>query len=672
MTNFVTTKRALLTSVLSLTLCFAMLLGTTFAWFTDTVTSSGNVIQTGDLDVEMYYAAGTEDPATAGWKNADGVAIFNYDNWEPGYADAKHIKIVNAGTLAFNWMLRITSSNTVSDLAEVIDVYYFATADAYTRSDLANARLLGTLRDVMNTDKNISRDVNGTLYPAGTENVPADKVGKTEFTLVLVMQEDAGNEYQNLSIGSDLSIEVFATQVSHEEDSFDNTYDNDVHSLEVPAAYVRPISPNEVITTNPENVVVVDKGIAIKASGPIDFSGFKIDTNLDAAYQFLPTETLAEAQNSEYRYWHADYVISCDRDVKPDANGNPTLAIAGYYDAWCSLNDDEWVALASTETITAGTEIRLVSGLGGGGINVSYEEICEYGNDGLGFMCGAVDLDGSNAGATLTVELRLYEVTKKFDGSGTSGTLDSETGNYITIGEFNYTFGGEWITEEDGTVLWAQNDGEVVLYDTQDVETANYTVPEGVTKLGNYCFSYTDAIETVTLPESVKSLGRAFDSNSSIKKVVLNEGLETIDSRAFRLTSALEEVVISSTVKTIADNAFQKSGIKTITIPATVETIGETAFGASLIETVIIEGNTSIQGYAFRGCTKLRTVYLNGDDVTFIASTLNGINSTWFCNGESNNSKTSTIDFYVKNDVVAARVRTAMGADKENVTVTIQ
>jgi predicted ribosomally synthesized peptide with SipW-like signal peptide len=61
MTNFVTTKRALLTSVLSLVLCFAMLLGTTFAWFTDTVTSSGNVIQVGDLDVELYqHTSATE------------------------------------------------------------------------------------------------------------------------------------------------------------------------------------------------------------------------------------------------------------------------------------------------------------------------------------------------------------------------------------------------------------------------------------------------------------------------------------------------------------------------------------------------------------------------------------------------------------------------------------
>ena len=49
------TKRALLTSVLSLTLCGSMLVGTTFAWFTDSVSSTNNVITAGNLDVELYY-----------------------------------------------------------------------------------------------------------------------------------------------------------------------------------------------------------------------------------------------------------------------------------------------------------------------------------------------------------------------------------------------------------------------------------------------------------------------------------------------------------------------------------------------------------------------------------------------------------------------------------------
>ena len=156
-------------------------------------------------------------------------------------------------------------------------------------------------------------------------------------------------------------------------------------------------------------------------------------------------------------------------------------------------------------------------------------------------------------------------------------------------------------------------------------------------------------------------LGRGFDSNSSIKKVVLNEGLTVIASRAFRSTTALEEVVIPSTVVLIEDNAFQKSGIKTVTIPASVETIGETAFGASKIETVTFEGNTAIQGYCFRGCTELRTVNLLGDDVTFVASTLNGRNSMWFANAESNNTNTNNITFHVANETVGARVKDIMG-----------
>ena len=59
MTNAKSTKKALIASVLSLVLCFTMLLGTTFAWFTDSVTSSNNIIKAGNLDVEMYWADGT-------------------------------------------------------------------------------------------------------------------------------------------------------------------------------------------------------------------------------------------------------------------------------------------------------------------------------------------------------------------------------------------------------------------------------------------------------------------------------------------------------------------------------------------------------------------------------------------------------------------------------------
>ena len=96
------TKRALITSVISLLICFSMLLGSTYAWFTDSVTSGGNIIKTGTLDVEMNWAPGAEDPATTEWFDASKGAIFNNDLWEPGYAEARHLKVKNAGTLALD------------------------------------------------------------------------------------------------------------------------------------------------------------------------------------------------------------------------------------------------------------------------------------------------------------------------------------------------------------------------------------------------------------------------------------------------------------------------------------------------------------------------------------------------------------------------------------------
>ena len=67
MNNTKTTKKALFSSVVALVLCFTMLLGTTFAWFTDSVTSANNVIQSGNLDVVLEYKSNWSD----GWVTVD-------------------------------------------------------------------------------------------------------------------------------------------------------------------------------------------------------------------------------------------------------------------------------------------------------------------------------------------------------------------------------------------------------------------------------------------------------------------------------------------------------------------------------------------------------------------------------------------------------------------------
>lgn len=214
MTNAKTTKGALITSVISLILCFAMMLGTTYAWFTDSETVNGNVIQAGNLDIDMVWADGKEAPADANWLDAESGSMFNNTLWEPGYAEARHIKITNKGNLAFKWSLAIVPNGEVSALADVIDVYATTrgTAKQITDSDnLAGLSYAGTLREWINTPV-----AKGDLTKNGDTY---------SMTVVLKMREDAGNEYMNLAIGTDFSIKVIANQLNYEEDGFDKNYD---------------------------------------------------------------------------------------------------------------------------------------------------------------------------------------------------------------------------------------------------------------------------------------------------------------------------------------------------------------------------------------------------------------------------------------------------------------
>ena len=223
MTKKHSTKKALVSSAISLLLCFSMLVGTTFAWFTDSVTSASNIIQTGNLDVEMYWAEGKADPdsdATT-WSDASTGAIFNNDKWEPGYVEVRHIKISNVGTLALKYQLNIFANGDVSDLADVIDVYFVDPAvQVADRTALDNIEPVGTLTEVL---AGMPDNAIGDLMADETDTV----------TLALKMREDAGNEYQNKAIGTDFTIQLLATQLSNEKDSFDNQYDANAEFLAV-------------------------------------------------------------------------------------------------------------------------------------------------------------------------------------------------------------------------------------------------------------------------------------------------------------------------------------------------------------------------------------------------------------------------------------------------------
>ena len=202
-----------------------MLAGSTFAWFTDSVTSAGNIIKSGNLDVALEWANGTEALDTATWQDASTGAIFNYDLWEPGYTEVRHVRISNKGNLALKYEIRIAANGEVSKLADVIDVYYIKDGKQITsRTGLTDENKIGTLSQVL-----------ANPY-AAKGHILAGENAVDVATIALKMQESAGNEYQGLAIGSDFSIQLVATQYTSESDSFDDQYDKDAPLNFVPVA----------------------------------------------------------------------------------------------------------------------------------------------------------------------------------------------------------------------------------------------------------------------------------------------------------------------------------------------------------------------------------------------------------------------------------------------------
>ena len=220
-------KRTLLSSVIALILCFSMLLGSTFAWFTDVVTSGNNIITAGNMDIGMYWSKNNVD-----WNKTEGDSakpIFENDNWEPGYTEVRYVKVTNDGNLAFKYKMLLSPNGTVGKLAEAIDVSYdivtgntsfVAPTEVNKQGSLSK---VGTLNDIISNNVPVA---GGVLLPEG-ESKDGFYSGEIVICLSLKMREDAGNEYQNSSIGSTFNINLYAAQYTYESDSFDTGYDSD-------------------------------------------------------------------------------------------------------------------------------------------------------------------------------------------------------------------------------------------------------------------------------------------------------------------------------------------------------------------------------------------------------------------------------------------------------------
>ena len=211
-------KSALLMSFTSLLLCFAMLVGSTFAWFTDTASTGVNKIQAGTLKVDIVAA--DKDDATGKYPSLTGegsklnfVKAEGAENesilWEPGCTyQTEGFRIQSKGNLALKWKVQINKSHTVEKEIhghELLDVIEFS---------VVNERGQSVSLD------NFTGNLNG-----------ADAISDV-YKLQGKMKTTAGNEYQGLVLDG-VTITVFATQDTVEHDSFSNRYDADAQNPQV-------------------------------------------------------------------------------------------------------------------------------------------------------------------------------------------------------------------------------------------------------------------------------------------------------------------------------------------------------------------------------------------------------------------------------------------------------
>ena len=423
MNNSKTTKRAWLTSALSVLACVAMLIGTTFAWFTDTAKTNVNKIQSGTLDVALEMLTKNEagedvwvnaENQTLDFKKAEGGAGEKI-LWEPGCTyELPKLRVVNNGNLALKYKVQITGIKGDAELNKVID---------WTIGDVA----LGTEQH---------------LKPEASN----------EFTIKGHMQETAGNTYQNKSIDG-IAITVYATQDTVEHDSNGNQYDKDATYYPV----IDYAGLKDALAVGGD--VTVSENITADATktGAADRLQIKKPTNLTFDGMYTVPGELEDSNNWAALYISADTTINasdkggidCLNKTDPNASyiGGPYVAhITG---GTVTVNGGNYYGGGTTFQVQQGTLI-----VNGGFFKVAPDiDTHDY-----RYVLNCVDASYKNGSAKIIVKggtfVNFDPSNNGAEGAGTNFVADG----YSVISE----------TKSNGEVWYTVVKGTGVVASTQD------------------------------------------------------------------------------------------------------------------------------------------------------------------------------------------------------------
>ena len=331
MTNRKSTKRALRGSVMAMVLCLAMLVGATFAWFTDTASTGVNKIQAGNLDIELQYATKWDaNGVPTKWENAEGKTLPFLVNggipaegtqilWEPGCTYMlPELRVVNKGNLAVKYKIVVTGLEGDTGLLKVIKFTYKTGEETFD----------------MNTEGHL------------TANGGASKV----ITVSAHMDEAAGNEYMNKTLEG-VKFTVYATQDTVESDSFNNTYDE---NATYPVVNVTELK--EALTNG--GVVAVTEDIQTNNSEDTAAARIVISqpTTLNLEKKIITPDNMGN-NNSNFvaLYVNADTTINAGKDGGIDTGVNGGYGINVREGATVTINDGYYYGGGTAVQVQEGT-----------------------------------------------------------------------------------------------------------------------------------------------------------------------------------------------------------------------------------------------------------------------------------------------------------------------------
>ena len=419
MNNTKTTKRALLSSVIAMFICVAMLIGTTFAWFTDSASTAVNKIQAGTLGIQLLDNEGNSLEGQAlSWQKAAGAA--NEDVlWEPGCTyNTQQFYIENNGNLNLKFKFLVSGITGDAKLVEAID--FTAMADASWFKFNTGAVSIATSGE-FDLLKGYDLDTlfYGTMHFDEYVLEPGDKVGP--IVISGHMKEEAGNEYRGLSIDG-IGITVIATQATGEEDSYDGTYDEDA---EYPV-----VDANELKTALAAGgVVAIDNDITADATktAVADRITVNAPTNLNLDAKFIVPGELEPTDNWAGLYITADTVFNATENggiqCLDKANGECGTYVAHIKDgANVTVNGGTYYGGGTIFNVQLGTLT----------INGGHFEVTSFGAPyNYDFMLNCVDANYRNGTAKIIVKggtfVNFDPSNNAAEGAGTNFVADGYT-----------------------------------------------------------------------------------------------------------------------------------------------------------------------------------------------------------------------------------------------------